>query len=386
MKRFLSLFLCLVMLICCCACGDKTSKKKKKIVVIKKQDKVVVVDPSDDDSSEENTTDTEVVIDSNVVSKKLANNIGKNYYVLKPIYEHPGVVGMDAVYTFSATDKQGIKLDNSNIVLTSNNAKVKIDGETVIVPYSVRSGSDTVTISMYNKEHKNRTGTYTFKFLKFSDKPTLRDDFDSFNENLWVRTSWKEEPINNAFVEDGNMVLRVESEQDGTPYVTSGDFFRQAYGCFSISMKMPSQGSGLASFWICGEYLKNVRAPAESGGEIDIVEYFPDWGERYAGTVHWNGWSSFHESDGDENLKVLNPSSQFHTYSAVWTPYAIYWYCDGKLMRTYTGSGVGLNSGELQLRMQMIVHKDDYWGSTYDPTEYPFETRYDWVEVYSLIN
>ena len=55
---------------------------------------------------------------------------------------------------------------------------------------------------------------------------------------------------------------------------------------------MPKIGSGNASFFMTGNNYKHnpLTAPdiwAGSYGEIDVVEYYPDWGDDYAGTIHW---------------------------------------------------------------------------------------------------
>lgn len=319
-------------------------------------------------------------------SKVVGANIGAGYYIVSPIDDHPGVVGMDAHYVMQARDKMGNYLPASDMEISVNNSSVKVSGAMLVVPYSVRSSSSPITVTVKQKSKPNRTGSYTFQFQKFSADPTLHDDFDTLNTDLW-KTGWYQ-GMAGGVIEDGNLVFRAESDAHSFVMSTTGTF-NQAYGCFSARISMPQRGLVNGAFWLCTEpgvvYIKNPQRPVQSGGELDIVEYYPAWGDGWAGTIHWNGWSDYHRSSGKDTLQGENIAGNYHIYSAVWTPDAIYWYFDGLLCWVYTGEGVGPNSGPMQVLLQMSVKKqDDAWGGKYDPDAFPVEMKTDWVTVHTL--
>ena len=159
-------------------------------------------------------------------------------------------------------------------------------------------------------------------------------------------------------------------------------------------MKLPVRALANSAFWICTSetnyrYIKNPQRPTESGGEIDILEYFATWGgTKYAATSHWFGWSGYHQSSGSEPDTGLQLAGEWHTYSLVWTKTGHYWYVDGMLTRAYTGEGAqAKNSDPFDVRLQMNVNEkgvDSDWGGAYVEDAFPDETLTDWVEVYGL--
>jgi len=405
MKRILALLLVLL-IATLSACGDEPAakKKKKKVVVIKKRPQSSQTDTSSDESNDESDF---VVDDSNLleedymdlpiitpqeviklIKKKTSADIGKNYYRVKVVQDHPGVPGMDAEYRITALDKQGIYINAAEMVLTCKEKDVKINGSFITIPWSVRK-KGTLTINLYNKKYPNCTGSYTFNFLKFSQNATFRDDFDAKDESKWNYKAYGKGEYTEPIYRNGKLVFRTENEASGGVQMTTFNKFEQAYGSFSCSMKQADIGSGLAGFWIClnrdDMYIFNKDHPEESAGEIDVVEYMPHWGNRWSAAVHWFGWSpGICDSWGDEQLPIDNPQ-EFHTYSAVWTPTVIYWYLDGKLAKIYDGEGAQApESDPMYILLTQIVKTEEFWGSHYDPTEYPYEIEYDWVEAYSI--
>lgn len=322
-------------------------------------------------------------------------DISENYYIFEPKVEHPGVVDMDAHYVMVAKDKRNRELDFEDIVLKCDNKDVKINGNILTVPYSVRSSGEKLEVSMYDKEHPNRTGEFTFNFdVQFTDKPTFSDDFDTLNPNIWADDFYENRvKLKELHCENGELVMYANADMDenGVELSTSGTF-NQAYGSFSARIKMPKSGLSNVAFWLCTEagvtYLKNIQRPSESGGEIDVVEYFPTWGpNKTSCSVHWNGWSTYHSQATEEPEVEQTLSGEWHIYSCVWTSSAVYFYLDDQHISTYTGDGVGPNAGPMQILIQHSnPKKDDEWGGKYNPDELPNESRWDYVKAYGLVS
>ena len=294
--------------------------------------------------------------------------------------EHPGVVGMDADYTLVITDRATNTIIDSSYDISVNNSDVTIDGLKVTVPYEVRCGKDEVTVTV---SHNGKYGRYTFDFQKFSGTETFRDDFNTLDNNIWTSNESEIAP----FISDGTLALTATTDAK-TPGISSGKGFMQAYGCFSTRVKTPAEGLVNSAFWLKttgNDYIKNIRNPQWSDGEIDIFEYYSTWNNRWAASVHWNGWSAMHRYNTNDKLQGTNLAGEWQTYSAVWTSDAVYFYLNGNLAHIYEGVGVSENSGAMELVFTLgNPCQDNEWGGTFDASKLPATMYIDWVEVYSL--
>lgn len=308
---------------------------------------------------------------------------------LRPVCEHPGVAEMDADYSFYAADTDYIP--EEHLTLSASDERVTVNGMRITVPYEVRKGG---TLTLAVQDNRNgKTGSYTMRFIGFSEQPTFNDDFDTLNTGVWKQSYDNDgNPLKSGIVSDGKLIFTIDKEGDPKCHLNTEGSFSQAYGCFSAVMEMPKIGSGNSSFYLIGNNYKrnplwsiNNNKDAGHYGEIDVVEYYPDWGDDYAGTVHWYLWNPEHyNSSGNEHIKVPNIKDGFHTYSVVWTKDAIYWYYDKTLTRVYTGPGVDKGSRPMTLYLQLMPAYEDFWNTTYDPTEFPYQTSFDRVTVWSL--
>jgi len=294
--------------------------------------------------------------------------------------EHPGVAGMDATYTIVATDREsGLNIDSLYEVSTNNN-EVTVDGLNITVPYKVRMSDEELTVTV---TYLGKSGRYTFDFQKFSTETTFKDDFDTLNSDVWTSAESEVAP----FISDGALALTATTDAK-IPSVASGAGFKQAYGSFSARLKTPAEGLVNSAFWLRtngNDYIKNVRNPQWSGGEIDIVEYYSTWKDRFAASVHWNGWSAMHRYHTNDQLQGTDLAGKWHIYSAVWTPDAIYFYLDGNLAHIYEGVGVSENCGDMELVFSLgNPCKDDSWGGAFDASKLPATMYVDWVEAYAL--
>lgn len=305
-----------------------------------------------------------------------------------PAVWHPGVVDMDAVYEMKVSDNNDLPLDEKNFKFSANDERVRVEGNLITVPYSVRSSDRSLTVSVSDSNNHN-IGSYEFEFLKFSEKPTLFDDFE-FDSGLWKEGFYGPNK-NGGVIKDSNMILTVDDISNGgkTAVLATIDTFSQSYGCFSSRIKMPSKASCNPAFWLCtyGCYKEHpdyigVKDADINGGEIDIVEFFPGI-NTWAATVHWYGWRELHK-ESTERWEVDFNITDYNVYSIVWTETAIYWYLNEKLVRAYTGEGVTSGSAPMTVLLQLTPYYKDSWVGKYNPADFPVSVKYDWVKIHAL--
>lgn len=351
---------------------------------------------SNDDSSlpesslSEDSTDSSEIKEpddgnSSLSSKEMSTAQGNGYLILSPLTDHPGVAEMDAEYTFSCSDKLGNIINADDFELSCEDKSVKINGNTVTIPWKTRSEKNSVTVTARIKDKPIRTGSYTFEFWKYTADPTFFDDFNSFDSKIWERA---DETDRIGTVENGNLVFTVLGENEERYEIITTEF-KQAYGCFSARIDMPDNGNANAAFWMMttdgDRYIKNPAMPSQSNGEIDVVEYFATWGDRWSAALHWFAWNpNYINSWGDEYQPGAGIRDGYHIFSVVWTTEGLYWYYDGKLSIAYTGDGVAPDSGPMALLLQLKPYYSDGWGGAYDPTDYPYTMKTDWVRVFAF--
>ena len=416
MKKFMAFFLIISILISCSAC-KKTNKKQSAGKINSQGDAPT---SSDGETLDEDTEDTEedkqsdwyddsfngdasyddfssdsyssnnsssvkpAIRKSRIPdgSKKFDGNYN-NYFSIAPEYEHPGVVNYDAEYKMLISDYAGKRVNIKNVDLTVNNPKVKISGSIVIIPYEVRKGYDRVVVTVKDKKDSRKKGSYRFNFLQFTEKPTFSDDFAEDYGN-WVKdTEGGDFGLGLPVIKNGCMEMTINGKEM-TNGIRSCYPEKQAYGCFSASMKMPMDSNVVGSFWLftSSGYIPNPEAINSTCGEIDIVEYLT--GSRIASmTVHWFDYGEFHRENNSS--PVFIDAAKFCTYSVVWAPEKIFWYIDGKLYKVASGleEGAGNGRGGMYPILQAGYFTDD---RGFNPTDkLPATVYVDWVDIYGLV-
>jgi beta-glucanase (GH16 family) len=149
----------------------------------------------------------------------------------------------------------------------------------------------------------------------------------------------------NAFLQDGNLVLKVLAEKftgaDGVSrnyasarLKTQGKF-SQAYGRFEARIKIP-RGQGIwPAFWMLGDDIEKAGWP--TCGEIDIMENIGKEPSLVHGTIHGPGYSG---AEGISAPFALSGEGRFadgfHVFAVEWEPKAIRFYVDDHLYTTRT--------------------------------------------------
>ncbi len=149
----------------------------------------------------------------------------------------------------------------------------------------------------------------------------------------------------NAFLQDGNLVIKVMAEKftgaDGVSrnytsarLKTQGKF-SQAYGRFEARIKIP-RGQGIwPAFWMLGDDVEKAGWP--TCGEIDIMENIGKEPSLVHGTIHGPGYSGAEGIGGPYAFPAnARAADDFHIFAVEWEPKAIRFYVDDHLYTTRT--------------------------------------------------
>ena len=140
----------------------------------------------------------------------------------------------------------------------------------------------------------------------------------------------------NAYLTDGNLVIRANKENYGGREYTSSRLKTQSkqtvnYGRIDIRAVMP-QGQGIwPALWMLGSNFPTVGWP--HSGEIDIMEMIGGNGRENTvhGTAHWYNQSSNQNASYGGNYGLPSGetlSTNFHVFSIDWDSTSITWYLD----------------------------------------------------------
>ena len=144
--------------------------------------------------------------------------------------------------------------------------------------------------------------------------------------------------IENAFIEDGMLVIKANKEYMlGRDYTSArlttqfkGDW---TYGRFEIRAKLPNTQGIWPAFWLLPSRARYGSGPA--GGEIDIMELVGYEPARSYATLHYGNPPE--RSSGYYDLPAGKTyADDFHIFSVEWEPTEIRWYLDGTLFHTAT--------------------------------------------------
>lgn len=188
------------------------------------------------------------------------------------------------------------------------------------------------------------TGKITLPFNKNGEvKPNgsiiLSDTFNNINTDIW--SSWKsgdyrgwiylpENYSNNAYTEDGQLIVKLIKNNPATNYEWSGASlhtngkFTFQYGTILAQLKFPNVNKYHATLWMLGQ---------QNRGEIDIAE-------SDNGTVTCN--LHYYDATGGEEGHIkyrigtynINPT-EYNAFQLLWTYDRISAYCNGNLIGSF---------------------------------------------------
>ncbi len=227
------------------------------------------------------------------------------------------------------------------------------------------------------------------------------DEFDGteLNEENWTRQigggGWGNNELqyytnrtDNAYVEDGKLIIKAMKESYGGRNYTSARLISQAkkywrYGKIEARIKLP-YGQGIwPAFWMMGEDVNTAGWPG--CGEIDIMEMIGGGNgrdNRSYGTAHWeeNGHASY---GGNYTLPSGIFADDFHTFAIIWDEKVIRWLVDDIQFHDIDITPTGLSELHNEKFVLLNVAVGGDWpGSPNSSTVFPQTMEVDYVRVY----
>jgi beta-glucanase (GH16 family) len=144
----------------------------------------------------------------------------------------------------------------------------------------------------------------------------------------------------NVRVEDGLLKITLKKETfSGAEYTSSRlvteNKFEFTYGRIDISAKLPTGGGTWPALWMLGEdYAVNTWPGC---GEIDIMEHVGNQQDKLFSTLHFPGNSGGNGVSRETDVPGI--STEFHTFSAIWSPETIRFFVDDTLYHTFANDG-----------------------------------------------
>ena len=144
----------------------------------------------------------------------------------------------------------------------------------------------------------------------------------------------------NAYIENGNLVLEARKENFGGCAYTSArlrtvkddgnELFTKTYGRIEARIKMPTGNGIWPAFWLLPA--TTDYGTWASSGEIDILEAKGRLPNRVYGTVHFGqAWPGNKYSGGMYKFSDGSTIADYHLYSLEWEPGLLRWLVDDKV-------------------------------------------------------
>lgn len=230
-------------------------------------------------------------------------------------------------------------------------------------------------------------------------------NMDNWSYDVPTNGRWNNEiqsyTPNNAFIEDGSLILEAREEEiieaSGETYdYSSAKLISQGkqkftYGRVEIRAKMPT-GQGIwPALWMMPEDEQNYGTWPVCG-EIDIMELLGNKPEEIHGTLHFG--EPHQQLQGTVNLgSEGNFTDDYHVYAIEWQPGKIDWYLDGELFHTASDWFSKKTDSPEDYAYPAPFDQDFYiimnisvggnWpGNPDDTTVFPQQMAVDYVRVY----
>jgi len=137
----------------------------------------------------------------------------------------------------------------------------------------------------------------------------------------------------NSVVEDGS--LKIITKKDGSDYTSARlktqGLYDFTYGRVEVRAKLASGGGTWSAIWMLGSNISTVGWPA--CGEVDIMEHVGNNEGVTQAAIHTP--SSFGGTVNLGNTNTGTTTSEFHLYTAEWTPDKMIFLVDNVVFYTY---------------------------------------------------
>ena len=236
------------------------------------------------------------------------------------------------------------------------------------------------------------------------------DDFLFLNYNNWMvcnnrihNNSPQLFKDYNIWSENGNLVIRVNNQQDTCPHNISPQYpncvadsiytytsgrvetmpeYAIQYGYVEARIKVPYHEGLWPAFWTLIKQGLHLEEPDHTASEIDIFEMYANKGTNHLETNLHHAYDYTESNTAYLQEHDLNNFSytDWHKYAIEWDPVKIIWYVDDTPIRTTYNHGI---LDPVRLIMNIAVAK----GKGLQPETSPyFEEKMlvDYVKVYGL--
>lgn len=174
--------------------------------------------------------------------------------------------------------------------------------------------------------------------------------------------------------------LKINLIKSGSTYTSarlkSENKYEFTYGKVEVRAKLPSGGGTWPAIWMLGEDHATNTWPA--CGEIDIMEHKGNQPNVIYGTLHYPAVSPGGGNSG--STTIANASSEFHTYSTIWSPTSIQFFVDGALFHSVANNNTLPFNSDFFLILNVAM--GGTFGGTIDPAFVQSSMEVDYVRVY----
>ena len=158
--------------------------------------------------------------------------------------------------------------------------------------------------------------------------------------------------VENARLEDGNLVIEARKNDNGMPWTSARLTTRGKesflYGKIEFRAKVPVGRGTWSAGWLLGdEYVDELSWPY--CGEVDILENVGYEFDAATGkskthaSIHCGAYYFKLGNQPSKTVEVEKMDSEFHIYTAEWTPERISMFIDGKKYYDYTDNKTALS-------------------------------------------
>lgn len=200
--------------------------------------------------------------------------------------------------------------------------------------------------------------------------------------------------VQNAFVQDGKLIIRARKEKYGIADYTSArltTWERQSwqYGYFEIRAKLPDGAGAWPAFWFMPDsHRKGTRWPL--CGEIDMMEHTHVHRGDLVYSLH-----SLNHNHTRNDVKQYSTSvyreglfQAFHVYGLEWTPEYVEYFFDGESVCKYGKTDDREDQSEKSwpydqpFYMILNIAVGGFMGGSIREEDLPYTMEIDYVRVY----
>lgn len=221
-------------------------------------------------------------------------------------------------------------------------------------------------------------------------KLKFQDDFNGKKLNIkkWdYRTDskhWSKQLPENVSIKDGFLYLEAKKQNaDTMKYTGSGIISKKAfrYGYYESRFKIPDGKGWHTSFWMMFHDGSGGTATKDAYQELDVCENDSKEPFGYACNVH--NWYGEHSSIGGKKIETSDLSKDFHVWGCDFSATEVFFYFEGKLVRT-----VDVRNLELRDNHIWLTTIASWLGKTdaVDENKLPSAAIFDYVKFYELQN